>query len=166
MDGLGNLYDIVIGCVPTDVVAGAITGKRVHLKNYAGMDVVLIAVDGSTDIMDVDVQQHTASSSGTTADLDVVTRYYLKDATALASSTLWAEVTQAAASEITNIGSASKQQIAVIPVEAASLTDGYEWVSVDLPDAGTNGTKFVAMIYVMRGLRYPRNPVNLPSPLA
>ncbi len=163
--GLGNKFDIALGCVPTDVVAGAITGKRVHVKNCAQVSIVLVAVDGSTDIADIDLQQHTASTSGTSTDLDIITAYYLKEATALDNSVQWTKVTQAAASEITNIGSASKQQLAVIEFDVSQLSDGYEWVSVDLPDAGSNGTKFVSVLYILHGLAYRREPTLLPASL-
>lgn len=163
---LGRLFDVAIGAVPTDVVAGAITGKRVHLRNYAAVTVILVGTSGSTDIADIDLQQHTAATGGTSTDLDVTTAYYLKEATTLAGTEQWAKVTQAVASESTDIGSASKQQLAVFEVDAAQLSDGYEWFSVDMPDAGSNGTKFVAVVYVLHGLRFGRSPELLPQPNA
>lgn len=163
---LGNKIDIGIGAVPADVVAAAITGKRFHLKNYASVTIVVVAGSGSTDIMDVDLQQHTALTGGTSTDLDIITQYFLKEATTLAGTEQWAKVTQAVASEITDIGSASKQQLAVIEVDSAQLSDGYEWISLDMPDAGSNGTKFAAILYIGHGLRYARSPELLPQPNA
>lgn len=163
---LGNKIDVALGCVPTDVVAGAITGKRVHLMNYASVTVVIVAAAGSTDIADIDLQQHTAATAGTSADLDITLAYYLKEATTLAGTEQWTKVTQAVASETTDIGAASKQQLAVFEVDAAQLSDGYEWFSVDLPDAGSNGTKFLAVLYILHGLRYGRAPELLPQPNA
>jgi hypothetical protein len=161
MEALGRIFDVGVGHVPTDVVAGAITGKRVHLKNATGASFIYIATSGSTDIGDLDFQQHTVSSGGSPVDLDVVTHYYLKDATTLDNSNQWTKVTQSAASEVTDVGSASKQQIAVVEISAASLSDGYEWVSCDMPDAGSNGTKFCAGIWIVHGLNVQRAPANL-----
>lgn len=160
---LGNKIDVALGCVPTDVVAGAITGKRVHLSNYASVTVVIVAAAGSTDIADIDLQQHTAASGGTSSDLDITTAYYYKSATTLDNSSTWTKVSQSVASETTDIGAASQQQLAVFEIDAAQLSDGYEWFSVDLPDAGSNGTKFLSVIYILHGLRYGRAPEAMPS---
>lgn len=161
MEGLGRLYDIRPAFVPTDAVAGAITGLRCHLKNASGCAIVMIAAAGSTDILDLDVQQHTASTGGTTADLDVVTHYYHQSETTLDGDEVWTRVNQSAASEITDIGTASTQNLAVVEVDATSLSDGYEWISVNVPDLGTNGTKFVAGIYILRDLMVQRAPASL-----
>jgi hypothetical protein len=165
MEALGSLFDIAINHVPTDIVAGAVTGKRVHLRNYAAATLVVVCGSGSTDIGDLDLQQHTVSSGGSPLDLDIITHYYLKDATTLDNSTAWTKTTQSAASEVTDAGSASKQQIIVVEVNADALSDGYQWVSCDMPDAGSNGTKYACGIWILTGLRYPRNPVNLPASL-
>lgn len=166
MEGLGRLFDVVVGSAPADSVAAAITGNRVHMKNAQACTILVLTDGGSTDILDVDVQQATAASGGTIGDLDVVTHYYLKEATTFAGSETWTKVTQAAASEITNAGSASKQTLIAIEVDATSLSDGYEWLSINVPDQGTNGTKFTAVLYILHGLTVQRNPVNLANPQA
>jgi hypothetical protein len=166
MEALGKVLDVVAGCVPTDVVAGAVTGKRVHLKNYGHVCVVVVAAAGSTDRVDLDFQQHTAATGGTSSDLDVINHYYLKDAATLAGTETWTRVNQSVASEVNDIGTASQQQIAVFEVSATSLADGYEWFSVDAPDAGTNGTKFTAILYILTDLLVQRAPANLVNPQA
>ncbi len=165
-NGLGFKFDVALGNTPADAVAGAITGKRVHLANYAQAALVVICGSGSTDIADLDVQQHTAASGGTSTDLDVVTFYHLKAATTLAGTEQWTKVTQAAASEITDFGGASAQQLLVVEFDAAQLADGYEWISADFPDFGTNGSKYVASVWMLHGLRYQREPTLLPQPNA
>lgn len=165
MEALGRLFDIAVGCVPTDGVAGAITGKRVHLRNCGGVTIVAIHNGASTDVYDCDLQQHTASSSGTSADLDVTVQYYTKSATTLDNSVQWTKVTQSAASEITNAGAASQQLLMVFEVDAVQLSDGYEWVSLDMPDQGTNATQFVAVLYILRDLEVQRAPANLVATL-
>jgi hypothetical protein len=166
MEALGRLFDVALGFVPTDAVAGAITGQRAHLKNYSGVTFIVVATGTSTDITDIDVQQYTAATGGTTADLDVVTRYYYKSATSLDNSSVWTKATQAAASEITDVGAASQQLLLVIEVDATSLSDGYQWVGLNVPDLGTNGTRHVACVMLLRDPYVQRAPALLTNPLA
>lgn len=166
MEGLGRLYDVNLNCVPTDAVAAAVTGKRTHLKNAGGCAFIVITTGASTDVLDVDLQQHTAATGGSTSDLDVITRYYYKSETTLDGDETWTKGTQVAASEITNVGAASEELLLVIEVDAAQLSDGYEWVSLDFPDQGTNGTKHVASICLLRDLEVQRAPATLVQPQA
>lgn len=166
MEALGRLFDVSIGSVPTDAVAGAITGKRVSLKNASGCTILVVTTGASTDITDVDLQQHTASSGGTTADLDIIDHYYYKSEATLDGDETWTRATQTAASEITNVGAASEELLLAIEVNAASLSDGYSYISLDIPDLGTNGTRHCSILYVLHGLRFPRKPANLVAPLS
>lgn len=165
-DGLGRLFDISIGAVPTDAVAGAITGKRVSLRHAAGCTIVVVTTGASTDITDVDLQQHTASTGGTTADLDVITYYYYKSEATLDGDEQWTKATQTAASEITNVGAASEELLLVIEVDARQLSDGYDYISLDIPDLGTNGTRHCAILYLLRDLYAQRVPTALAAPLS
>lgn len=166
MEALGRLFDVSIGAVPTDAVAGAITGKRLHLKNAGGVTILVVTSGGSTDITDVDLQQHTAASAGTTADLDIIDHYYFKSEATLDGDEVWTRATQTAASEITNVGAASEELLLAIEVDATQLGDGFEWISLDVPDLGTNGTRFVAILYVLRDLTTRRAPQLLVQPQA
>jgi hypothetical protein len=166
MEALGRLFDISVGAVPTDAVAGAITGNRVHLSKASGVTIVVISSAGSTDRLDVDLRQHTAASGGTSADLDIIDHYYIKSETTLDGDETWTRTAQSAASEITDADGASEQSLLVIEVDAVELADGYEWVSLDVPDLGTNGTKYVSILYILRDLYNPRSAVNLPNPQA
>lgn len=160
---LGRLFNISVGAVPTDAVAAAITGNRVHLKDAAGVSFVVVCSAGSTDILDVDLQEHNAATGGTSQDLDIITKYYYQDEATLDGDETWTEGSQSAASEITNIGSASAQQLVVIEVGANQLSDGFEWVSLNVPDLGTNGTKYVAILNIVHDLNVQRKPQNLPN---
>jgi hypothetical protein len=166
VEALGRLIDVSVGAVPTDAVAGAITGNRVHLKNAGGVTILVVTTGASTDITDVDLQQHTAASGGTTTDLDIITSYYYKSETTLDGDEAWTRGTQSAASEITNVGAASEELLLAIEVDATQLSDGYEWVSLNIPDLGTNGTRHCAVLYVLRDLAVQRAPANLVQPQA
>lgn len=158
---LGRLFNVSVGAVPTDAVAGAITGNRVHLKDCGGVTFLVVCAAGSTDILDVDLQEHNAATGGTSQDLDIITKYYYQDEATLDGDETWTEGSQSAASEITNIGSASAQQLVAIEVRSEQLSDDFEWVSLNVPDLGTNGTKFVAILNVTHDLMVMRKPTNL-----
>ncbi len=49
----------------------------------------------------------------------------------------------------------------VIEVRSEQLSDGFEWVSLNVPDLGTNGTKYVAILNVVHDLMVMRKPTNL-----
>lgn len=163
MQALGRLFDIGLGAPPA-ATNGAVTGKRIHLKNCGGVTVVLVAgVAAGGDDLQVDLQQHTVGSGGSPADLDVITEYWLKSATAIDNSEAWTKYTQAAASEITVAASETtdiEQNILVFEVEATELSDGYEWISVNVPDLGA-GDKTLAVLYFPRDLHVQRAPSNL-----
>jgi hypothetical protein len=158
---LGRLFNISAGAVPTDAVAGAVTGNRIHLKDCGGVTFVVIATGASTDILDVDLQEHNAATGGTSQDLDIITKYYYQSETTLDGDETWTEGSQAAASEITNVGAASQETLLVVEVRSEQLSDGFEWVSLNIPDLGTNGTKHCAILNIAHDLMVMRKPTNL-----
>lgn len=158
---LGRLFNVSVGAVPTDAVAGAITGNRIHLKDCGGVSFIVVATGASTDILDLDLQEHNAATGGTSQDLDIITKAYYQSETTLDGDETWTEWSQSAASEITNIGAASTEQLVVLEVRAEQLSDGFEWVSLNVPDLGTNGTKHVAILNVAHDLMVMRKPTNL-----
>jgi hypothetical protein len=166
-NGLGRYFDIVPAIVPVNLNTGANTGSRVHMKDCRAVSIVVFASTGTAGSdLQVDVQESNAATGGTIQDLDVVTKYYTKDASTLTSSSTWAEVSQAAASEVTDVGgagtSAENQQIAVIEVRAEQLSDGFEWLSVNMPQPGA--TKLGCAFYIRHGLEVMRKPQNLANP--
>jgi hypothetical protein len=163
---LGRVFDLGSVVVPVaDLAAGANTGHRIHLKNADGVAFVVYmgAVSAGTDTFVPDVQQHTAATGGTTQDLDAVTTWYHKSEATLDGDETWTKVTQAAGSEISLTGAtfAGLQMILVAEVLAAQLSDGFEWVSVDLPDAGVGGTRPGGIIAILFDLKVQRAPENL-----
>jgi hypothetical protein len=162
---LGKDFNIGSVTVPTDAVAAAITGKRVHMRDAAVCSFVVVTTGASTDITDVDLREHNAASGGTSQDLDIITTYYYKTEATLDGDEIWVKGTQSAASEITNVGAASEELLLVVEVRAEQLSDGFEWVSLDIPDLGSNGTRHCAIVPILTGLKYQRAPEKLPAPL-
>jgi len=168
---LGRIFDVALGInLIADLAAGNNTGKRINLKNYGGVVGVvwMNAVSAGTDSFEPDWQQHTALTGGTSADLDVITEWYVKSATTLAGTEAWARVTQSAASEITLTGAtyAAKQVIMVSEITAEQLSDGYSHVSIDIADPGSGGTRLGGVLYIPFNLQVQRRLDLLPQPNA
>lgn len=166
MQGLGRLFDIGSGIGPVaDLAAGANTGHRVHLKNASAVTVVayLGAVSAGTDTTVLDLQEANAATGGTLRDLDVITQWFVKAETVLDGDETWTKVTQAAASEISLTGAtyAAQQLIVAFSVDAAQLSTDYEWISVDIADAGVGGTRAGCVLYLLHDLAVQRTPENL-----
>jgi hypothetical protein len=153
-----------------DLAAGANTGHRIHLKNYGGVAfcVYMAVASAGTDTFVPDVQEHNAATGGTSQDLDVITTRYEKTEATLDGDEVWAKVTQSAASEVSLTGAtyAALQVMIVFEVLQTQLSDGFEWISVDLPDAGSGGTRPGCIFAVLFDLMVQRKPENLAQPNA
>lgn len=172
MDALGRLFDIGLCCAPVDWdTADAFTGKRIYMGNAAHLTFVAVAGVGGANNIVFDVQQHTASVSGTSADLDAVgvagssgiTYWYTKTETALDNDEPWVKTTQSVASEVTfPSADGAKQKILVIEIDAAQLADGYNWVSVDMSMTSST-SQLGAALYFLTDLKVQRTPANMPN---
>lgn len=170
MEALGRVLDLSCGIAPYDSNAGAGTGKRFNMKGVGALTIVAFKGAGvAGDDPTFTLQQHTASTAGTTATWAVIDHYYLKNATALDGSEAWTKVTQVAAGTIADPGgagtSAESQQILVIEVDGAQLSDGYGWVSLNCADTGAGGAQYLAVLYIPHELNVQRAPANLPGRL-
>lgn len=170
---LGNTLDVAIGInLVADLAAGANTGKRIHMRNYDNLLVVLIknAASAGTDDVVMQVQEHNANTGGTSQNLAAanITTYYTKSAATLAGTEAWVERTQAAGSAVTIAGAtfAATQCIAAFNVQTTSLADGFEWLSVNIADPGSGGTILGGVIYIPSGLKLQRRPDLLAQPNA
>lgn len=166
MDALGRLYDIGLGWAPVDLnTADGATGKRISLAGAGGITFVVATGVGGADDIVLDVQQHTAYTSGTSADLDAVDRFWLKAETALDNDESWVRISNSpAASECTIVGATYgvQQKLAVIEVDAAQLTDGYTHVSL-VASVTTSTAQLGVCLYFLHELASQRVPTNLPN---
>lgn len=163
---LGRLFDIGCGIAPINLNTGANTGKRISMADCSGITFVVFAgVGTAASDLAVDLQEHTAYTGGTTQDLDIITDYFIKDELALDNDESWVKTSQAAASEIADVGgtgvSAEDQQIVVIEVGADQLSNGYTHVSLNIPQPGA--TKLGCVLYIKHDLLVKRAPANLPN---
>jgi hypothetical protein len=161
---LGAIFNIGSVTPPVDAVAGAITGLRTRLRDYQGVSFVVVATGASTDVSDFDLQEHNASTGGTSQDLDIVTYAFYRSEATLDGDEAWTRWSQSAASEITNIGAASEQLCMVVEVGADQLSDGFQYVSLNAPQ-GSNATHFTAIVPILWGPKVQRYPTSLLAPL-
>lgn len=165
---LGRLFDVGLAFAPQAINNSAdVTGKRIWMGDCSGVTILVIAEAGTAgDDLDLDLQEHTAYTSGTSRDLDVITEYFYKTETALDNDESWVRATQSAASEIIDATggagtSAEQQQIVAIYVGADQLSSDCAWISLNSLSAGTNNDKIAAAIYIKHDLHAQRAPANL-----
>lgn len=167
MEALGRLFDVTASTVPVDLNTAGATGNRVALQDCNGVTflAVLGAAASGTEDVTFDLQEHTAGSGGTSQDLDVVTRYYVKSEATLDGDETWTEVTQAAASEVTLAGAtyAQVQVLVAIEVDGPQLSDGYTHVSLNVTDPGSVA-RLGAVLALPRDLAVMRAPASLAAP--
>jgi hypothetical protein len=168
MEALGRMFDLSAGIVPVDSQTAAMTGLRVSMRNCSGITVVVYKAAGTAnDDPVLTFKQHTASSSGTSANLAVIDHYYLKQEATLDGDETWTKVTQSASQTVTlNSTSAETQILAAFEVSANSLADGYAYLSVDIADTGSAGAQLISMFYILHDLTVQRAPANLVAPLS
>lgn len=166
IEGLGRLFDVGIGFAPTDMnTNNGETGKRIFLGNASGITFLVIKAAGTAgEDPTITLKQHTAYTSGTSADLAVIDHYYVKSETALDNDESWSKVTQTAAATVADPGgagtSAEHQQILAIEVGADQLSDGYAWVSLDYAATASNA-QLATWVYILHDLAYGRAPARL-----
>jgi hypothetical protein len=173
MRGLGRSYDVGLGVAPVDIdTANGATGKRHSMLTSESVDVLCIigAAASGTDDLTIDVQQHTAYTGGTSADLDAaavstsigITEWFIKSETLLDNDEPWVRVTQSAASEIVLTGAtyAATQKIVAFNVRASMLGTGYTHMSVNL-SLTTSASQLATVIYLPVGLRAGGRPDRL-----
>jgi hypothetical protein len=163
MEGLGKDYDIGVAVTHSDFTT-AWVGKRISMHDCSGIDIVMVcSADGGGGTADPvpSLQQHTAYTSGTSADLEVIDTIYRKSETLLDNDESWTKTTQTAAAIMTAVAAeAEKENLYVIHVEASALADGYGWISVNMADL-SEAAKYGCAIYIKHGLRVKRAPANL-----
>ena len=166
VEGLGRLYDIGTCWSPVDLnTADGATGKRIAVSPGRGIDIVIFKAAGTAaQDMGYTLKQHTAYTSGTSADLVGIDHYDLKTETALDNDESWSVVEQTLAATIADAGaagtSAESEQIIVIPVHMSQLTEGYTHVSLNAAATIANA-QLAAALYVVHDLRYQRRPDRL-----
>jgi hypothetical protein len=172
-EALGRLFDIGTCVVPVDInTSDTATGQRISMAGHSGIAIVLHTLVGGADDITIDVQQHTAYTGGTSADLDAaavstssgIDHYYIKAETALDNDEAWVKVTQTAASEVVVVGATygTQQKLVVVQVGADQLGDGYTHLSARI-DCTTSTSQLLTALYIPYDLAAQRTPPNRPN---
>lgn len=165
MEALGRLFDISCGVAVVDIAGGAQTGNRVSLRNCSGVTVVFFKEAGAaSEATTLTLQEHTASSAGTSQNLAIIDHYYLKSEATLDGDETWTKVTQSAAATVVPAVS-DTQQILVFTVLADQLSDGYGYINVSTADTTTAG-QLGGILYILHDLKVQRAPASLVAPLS
>lgn len=166
MKGLGRLFDICTGWSPVDLnTLNAATGERVSMTHARACTFLVFCAAGAADDLVLDVQQHTAYTGGTTADLDStavatsvgITEWYIKDES-------WSRQTQTEASEVTVTGATwgAMEKIIAIHVDADQLGDTYTHLSLNATNT-TAAAHLSSCVYILHDLVTQRAPANMPN---
>jgi hypothetical protein len=165
--GLGPDYDISLGVAPLDL-GTARTGGRINMANVKSVDIVFVKGAGTAaDDPTVTLRSHDASTGGNSADLAIITEYYLKSEATLDGDEVWTKETQSAAATIADPGgdgtSAESEQIVVINVRADQMPAADNWLSLDIADVGTNA-QLGTVLYILH--KHDKgDPTTFPAPL-
>lgn len=173
MKGLGRLFDIGTGWSPVDLdTLNAATGKRVDMAHARACTFLVFCAAGAADDLVLDVQQHTAYTGGTTADLDStavatstgVVEWFIKAETLLDNDESWSRQTQTEASEVTVTGATwgAMEKIIAIHVDADQLGDTYTHLSLNAAVTTANPL-LSSCVYILHDLVTQRAPANMPN---
>ena len=177
IENLARVFDLSIGYLNIDLNTAGATGKRVSMRNASSITAVaILPATAATEDVTLDIQQHTASSGGSSADLDAggvagsrgIDHFYIKATNpALLGTETWTRVSQTEASEVVVVGATygASQCLVAIEIGANQLADGYSYISVISPDPGATA-RVVSVIYVVAGLQVQRKSANLAAALA
>lgn len=158
-----------IAVIDLDAATTLTTGKNIYMGDCKGVTFIVSKGKGTTDDFALDLQE-VDTIAGTPRDLDIITEFYAKipTSTDLLGSETWTKCTQTAASEIaasqTNmVGTCTKSILVALTVFSDQLSDGYNYLAVNVPDLGSGGAQWGTIIAIKFGLLTQRAPANLPA---
>lgn len=162
MHALARLFDAQPGIVPVNLGTAANTGNRFHMRHFGGVTVFAILANGvAAEAPVLTLQEHNAASAGTSQDLAAITAFHQKSAATLAGTESWVTTEQAAAATVTDATwDDANEVLAAFEVDAPALSDGFEYLSVNIADTGT-GPHLGAVLYVPYEPRIQRAVANM-----
>jgi hypothetical protein len=163
IEALGRENDFSIGVAPADLSGGAVTGKRISLKNCVGVQIVIVkgAASSGTDPT-FTFKEATADTSGTSQNMATPPAYfYKKSAAALAGTETWTKVTATYSTGVLTLtGEQGNQGIYVFDVLAEDLSAGFTYLEVDSGDAGSVA-QLGTVLFIAHDLLVERDAANL-----
>jgi hypothetical protein len=135
----------IVNALPPIDITGGVTADRFRMKNFKHATIIVQIGVSAAAFTKIIVRECNAATSGTATDIAFALRAEETDA----GDTLGAVEAVAAAGKTP---SANNNIFYVIEIDAAQLTDGFEWIEVAL----TNGANSVigSVVAVLTGQRY------------
>lgn len=150
--------------VPVDLAgAGNDAVTRVNMTKYAHAEIVIFKAAGAAaEPVVVTLSQHTVGTGGTPKALAIPRGVYVKNATAIADTTVFVKEARDDApntNRYTGTSSVEKQAFITIPVRAEDLdtNNGYVWLSAAIGDVG-NGAQIGACFVLCFDPQYSPAP--------
>jgi hypothetical protein len=145
-------YNAKQAFTPVDLNAAAITGNRVSLAANKRVAVVISVGASTAALLQVTLKQHNAATAGTSKDLSVANKYYVK--AGAATSFTQVEPTVAAALYDLSTDFAANAGVIVFEVLDSDLdvNNGFTHFSIDVADS--TAAKIGAAVYILRDSSY------------
>src|SRR5262245_3423539 len=136
----GNIFGQIL---PVDLGAGANAPfVRLDVKNYEMFEILIYKAAGiAAEPVVATLQQHNASTAGTSKALPISNGIYVKTGTNMQDATAFTRENPDAApndNRYTGTTSIQKAGVILIPIHAAELdvSNGFRWFSLSIADTG------------------------------
>lgn len=168
MEALGRLFDLTVAVTPADLAGGPLTGKRIYLRDWEAVTFVYVSDAGTAgEDVDLTIQEHNASTAGTSQNLAVVTRWWKKREATLDGDETWVLVTQTASATVDlEADEGENENLCAVTVNGSSLSDGFSWISCSTTDSGATAGKLGCVLAILHDGRDTRSPDQLKTLLA
>lgn len=161
MKALGDVLDIGSAFAPVDFnTSDAATGHRVFMRDCGNLMFVLFKGAGTAGADPVvTIQEHSASSGGTSQTLVCLNEFYKKEETVLDGDEVWVRTAVDPEAGTANVGltGAEQEGIYVFEIQPAQLSAGFKWVSANIAATVANA-QLVTGFYILTGLKIKRAP--------
>lgn len=138
---------IIFAVEPEDFNAAGITLESVCMKDYGHYTLILLFGELTGDSV-LKIREG-ATDGATTADITFSYRATATDLKSSGGDTLGTEATSAA---LTLTAATYEDRMIVVEIDAAQLTDGYDWITPIIDDVATE--LFVAGVIILSEPRY------------
>lgn len=159
-----NIFEqlqIVSAIVPVDLETTANAGDWVNLALYDACDIIVFLATGAgTDFVTANITQATSAAGANSKALgSVITKYYLKQATALTSVGTWTKTTQTAAAGVT-LAAVTQAMVGIhVKAEMLDQANNFNFLQVSIPDPGSGGATLGCALYFLTGPRFISEPM-------
>jgi hypothetical protein len=158
---LGYRFDLAVDTVAADLSAAGQTGLRINVVDFQNINVLVAkgaASSGTDPVLTFNTWNVKTGGSSTVYNPD---HFWQKAGATLANTETWSKVAVSTTNgQVTLTGEQGHQGLYLFEINVKDLTDGYEYVSVDVAKAGTVA-QLGTILYIPGDLVTKRSPSNL-----